>query len=366
MNPASSSSRSGGRPRRHADAECQALATAVRAHRGQPADGAAVSFQELAGAPLPRRRRPGLELEDRRRVEAVRRARRARSSRSLSLTMPTSTPSSITGSAPILRRRISAAASSIGVLGVVVAGAGVVAGSRRSSRGPRRRGRRGRSRCRSAVRRRAPGVGGCAVVATCRGRWRRRRRAEWSRPAWSCNRERPSESPYRGRRTVLVGAAGDDNGPQAAPFSLGRSREDPARRDRARRCRTRDARSEVEERPHRQEVGDPDRLQRRRHDRQGARSPGPRGEPRRSDGAPGRRADRRSGRRRHDDLDDPGSRDLRGGPAQRGGGRERRRPQTWPRARAPRRGRRRGKMSRPVSSRKEKVQIATISAHNDP
>ena len=81
----------------------------------------------------------------------------------------------------------------------------------------------------------------------------------------------------------------------------------------------------------------------------------------------GGRADRRRGRRRHQHLHHPGPRDLRRGPAQRRRRRQRHRPEARPRPRAAGGRRARCKaLSRPVQSRKEKAQVATISAHNDP
>ena len=67
--------------------------------------------------------------------------------------------------------------------------------------------------------------------------------------------------------------------------------------------------------------------------RQGNRSQGSGGEPRRAGAAPGGREDRRSGRRRHQHGDHPGARDLRRRRAQRGGGRQRGRPQARSRPR---------------------------------
>ena len=62
----------------------------------------------------------------------------------------------------------------------------------------------------------------------------------------------------------------------------------------------------------------------------------------------------------------PRARDLRRGRAKRRRGRQRDRSEARARPRARGRGRRRrASISRPVASRKEKVQIATISAHND-
>ena len=54
------------------------------------------------------------------------------------------------------------------------------------------------------------------------------------------------------------------------------------------------------------------------------------------------------------------------GAAQRGGRRECHRPQARPRSRGEGRRRSAAPMSRPVATRKEKAQVATISAHNDP
>ena len=80
-------------------------------------------------------------------------------------------------------------------------------------------------------------------------------------------------------------------------------------------------------------VGRTDRLQRRRHDRQGDRAGGSGGEPRRPDAAPGGGEDRRRRRRRHQHRDHPGPRDLRRRRAQRRRRRQRDRPQARARSR---------------------------------
>ena len=74
--------------------------------------------------------------------------------------------------------------------------------------------------------------------------------------------------------------------------------------------------------------------------------------------------DRRNGRRRNQHGDRARSRDIRRRRAQRRRGRERRRPQTRPRSRM-RAVEAIRAISRPVQSRREKAQVATISAHND-
>ena len=86
-----------------------------------------------------------------------------------------------------------------------------------------------------------------------------------------------------------------------------------------------------------------------------------------ADAPRGGRADRRRGRRRHQHRHHPGPRHLRRGRAQRRRRRQRHRPEARPRPRPARPPSPAIKaLSRPVESRKEKAQVATISAHNDP
>ncbi len=118
---------------------------------------------------------------------------------------------------------------------------------------------------------------------------------------------------------------------RSVPFS--RSRENPARRDPACRRGAGDAGPAIEVGADRKEMGRPDRLQRRRHHRQGIRPQGSGRESRCADAATGGREDRRRGRRRHQHRDDPGARHLRRRTAQCRRRRQRDRPQARPRSR---------------------------------
>ena len=93
----------------------------------------------------------------------------------------------------------------------------------------------------------------------------------------------------------------------------------------------------------------------------------PRRESRRPDAAPGGGKDRRHGGRRHQHGDDPGACDFRGRRPQRRRRRKRHRHQARPGSGGQARDRDVARLCRGrCATRKEKAQVAAISAHNDP